>query len=203
MSNWTYVSGTIKVDVMGRTQEEAEYILKTVIRHLPIVTGSETDMEIYINKSKYYGSESTHNEFGIYCGVENHTKDKGWYKMNNSYILTLEGNLRDRDFEETYKEVIRFLCRLGKRVLVRDVLIRIADTYKNKRKVIDEFELDNNPYYNMWESPSWHNEESMNWCEYLMWEQGINTNMPMKLEYKYYKNEENDKEVKKRLHRKK
>ena len=119
--------------------------------------------------------------------------------MNNSYILTLEGNLRDRDFEETYKEVIRFLCRLGKRVLVRDVLIRIADTYKNKRKVIDEFELDNNPYYNMWESPSWHNEESMNWCEYLMWEQGINTNMPMKLEYKYYKNEENDKEVKKKI----
>ena len=49
MSNWTYVSGTIKVDVMGRTQEEAEYILKTVIRHLPIVTGSETDMKIYIN----------------------------------------------------------------------------------------------------------------------------------------------------------
>lgn len=203
MSNWTYVSGTIKVDVMGRTQEEAEYILKTVIRHLPIVTGSETDMEIYINKSKYYESASSHNEFGIYCGVENHTKDKGWYKMNNSYILTLEGNLRDRDFEETYKEVIRFLCRLGKRVRVQDVLIRIADTYKNKRKVIDEFELDNNPYYNMWESPSWHNEESMNWCEYLMWEQGINTNMPMKLEYKYYKNEENDKEVKKRLHRKK
>lgn len=203
MSNWTYVSGTIKVDVMGRTQEEAEYILKTVIRHLPIVAGSETDMEIYINKSKYYESESSYNEFGICCGVENHTKDKGWYKMNNSYILTLEGNLRDRDFEETYKEVIRFLCRLGKRVRVRDVLIRIADTYKNKRKVIDEFELDNNPYYNMWESPSWHNEESMNWCEYLMWEQGINTNMPMKLEYKYYKNEENDKEVKKRLHRKK
>lgn len=203
MSNWTYVSGTIKIDVMGRTQEEAEYILKTVIRHLPIVTGSETDMEIYINKSKYYESESSYNEFGICCGVENHTKDKGWYKMNNSYILTLEGNLRDRDFEETYKEVIRFLCRLGKRVCVRDVLIRIADTYKNKRKVIDEFELDNNPYYNMWESPSWHNEESMNWCEYLMWEQGINTNMPMKLEYKYYKNEENDKEVKKRLRRKK
>lgn len=203
MSNWTYVSGTIKVDVMGRTQEEAEYILKTVIRHLPIVTGSETDMEIYINKSKYYESESSYNEFGICCGVENHTKDKGWYKMNNSYILTLEGNLRDRDFEETYKEVIRFLCRLAKRVRVQDVLIRIADTYKNKRKVIDEFELDNNPYYNMWESPSWHNEESMNWCEYLMWEQGINTNMPMKLEYKYYKNEENDKEVKKRLHRKK
>lgn len=199
MSNWTYVSGTIKVDVMGRTQEEAEYILKTVIRHLPIVAGSETDMEIYINKSKYYESESSYNEFGICCGVENHTKDKGWYKMNNSYILTLEGNLRDRDFEETYKEVIRFLCRLGKRVRVRDVLIRIADTYKNKRKVIDEFELDNNPYYNMWESPSWHNEESMNWCEYLMWEQGINTNMPMKLEYKYYKNEENDKEVKKKI----
>ena len=63
---------------------------------------------------------------------------------------------------------------------------------------VNQKEIDNNPYYNMWESPSWHNEESMNWCEYLMWEQGINTNMPMKLEYKYYKNEENDKEVKKR-----
>lgn len=32
MSNWTYIRGTIEVDVPGRTQPEIEYILKTVYK---------------------------------------------------------------------------------------------------------------------------------------------------------------------------
>lgn len=42
MSSWTYVQGLIELDVPGRTQAEKNYILQTVIDHLPKVTGSES-----------------------------------------------------------------------------------------------------------------------------------------------------------------
>ncbi len=51
MSWWTYVNGTV-VHPMGRTQTEKRYILDTVLAHLPLVTGSEEDMNIY-NSEKW------------------------------------------------------------------------------------------------------------------------------------------------------
>ena len=50
MSYWTYLTGTITVGVMGRTQAEKRYILDTVLDHLPRVTGSEGDMDIYVTQ---------------------------------------------------------------------------------------------------------------------------------------------------------
>lgn len=47
MSYWTYINGTITVSPMGRTQPEKRYILETVLNHLPRVTGSEGDMNVY------------------------------------------------------------------------------------------------------------------------------------------------------------
>lgn len=63
MSYWTYINGTIKVDVPGRTQPEIEYILKSIIDHLPIVTGSERDMDIYLNKVNGINCSSSHDEY--------------------------------------------------------------------------------------------------------------------------------------------
>ena len=48
MSYWTYLTGTVTVRPMGRTQAEKRYILDTVLEHLPLVTGSERDMNVYI-----------------------------------------------------------------------------------------------------------------------------------------------------------
>ena len=48
MSWWTYVHGTIVVSPMGRTQAEKRYILDTVLEHLPVVSGSERDMNVYV-----------------------------------------------------------------------------------------------------------------------------------------------------------
>lgn len=55
----------------------------------------------------------------------------------------------------------------------------------------------------MYENPTWcYNNEvyaEPNWCEYLMWERAKNSNHPMMLEYKYINNEENDREVERRI----
>ena len=47
MSYWSFVHGTVTVLPFGRTQAEKRYLLDTVLDHLPKVTGSEGDMNIY------------------------------------------------------------------------------------------------------------------------------------------------------------
>lgn len=63
MSSWTYVHGTIVVSPLGRTQHEKRYILETVLDHLPVVTGSERDMEVYVIQKRGYNSSSSSDEF--------------------------------------------------------------------------------------------------------------------------------------------
>ena len=48
MSNWSYIQGTITASPIGRTQAQKRYILDTVLAHLPIVSGSERDMNVYV-----------------------------------------------------------------------------------------------------------------------------------------------------------
>ena len=62
MSWWTYINGTIEVRPMGRTQAEKRYILETVLNHLPLVTGSERDMNVYIIQENGTNSSSSCDE---------------------------------------------------------------------------------------------------------------------------------------------
>lgn len=209
MSNWTYIDGIVKVSPMGRTQEEKEYILKTVLKHLPNITGSEEDVKIRIMEScGGTVTSSSHDEFQMRTdnltdryGQRN--RKNGWLECNEDYLIILEGHFRDRLFEQTYREFIKWLCRLAKRVSVDDILVRI--------KSYDKFEIITNPklstkysyetkFGQLFETPSWVSDTTEpNWCEYLMWEKGIDTQMPMLLEYKYYNNDNNDKEVERRM----
>lgn len=53
MSWWTYINAFIVVYPTGRTQLEKKYILDTVLTHLPLVTGSEGDMDVYVVQKKW------------------------------------------------------------------------------------------------------------------------------------------------------
>ena len=59
MSYWTYVRGYIKVDCVGRTQPEIEYILKSILDHMPRITGSEGDVTIHIVKQDGHSCSSS------------------------------------------------------------------------------------------------------------------------------------------------
>ena len=124
MSMWTYVSGTIQVHVEGRTQPEIEYVLKTVLEHLPKVTGSEEDMRVYINRRDGYNMSSSHDEFGQQSNLENGFR--GGFETQSIYFLTVDGTLRDRTFEETLKEFSKWLTRLSRRIWVCDVLAEVS-----------------------------------------------------------------------------
>lgn len=149
MSNWTYVQGLIELDVPGRTQAEKNYILQTVIDHLPKVTGSEKPMNVYTIQTAGYDSWQNFDEF--YNRVED-------FKTQSRYFLVLDGNLRDRYYEDTFKELNKFLNRLGKRLMVDSVCVRLYN-YEHSHIFTNE----NDCYRNMFDSEN-------PWYSYLMWE---------------------------------
>ena len=183
MSSWTYVNGTIEVSTLGRTQEEIEYILKTVLRHLPKVTGSERDMNTYIIKKEGYNFSRSCDEFERINPL----------KIQENYIIVVNGSVRDRTLNETHKEFQKWICRLAKRILVENVIVEIKEGFfLDAKSIIISDTL--NKYSEMYEYPSWSkgSDGEPNWCEYLMWRKGVNSNLPMLLTYKYYNNEKND-----------
>lgn len=177
MSDWTHVSGMIYVSPMGRTQAEKRYVLDTVLEHLPIVSGSEGDMDVYVIQPNGSCSSSSHDEFG--CRTNNlvdwygsKSYENGWLRTQDTYILVLNANLRDRVFDETYRELQKFLCRLAKRVRVKKVMVDVGGwSFSGYKKVL----INNSESYDdMFERPSWssaNEDETPNWCEYLLWKE--------------------------------
>ena len=195
MSWWTYIQGVVTVSPLGRTQSEKRYILETVLDHLPLVTGSERDMNIHIVQKSGYDMSSSHTEFGEWGGY------RDWKTLStetqSQYILVLEGSFRDRMFEQTYKEFQKWICRLAKRVSVEDVLVEIQ-AYEKSVIIRNTDDV----YGKMFEYPSWscgNDTGEPTWCEYLMWDRAKGCDFPMMLAYKYFADEENDKEVERRL----
>ena len=149
MSSWTYVQGLIELDVPGRTQAEKNYILQTVIDHLPKVTGSEKPMNIYTIQTAGYDSWQNFDEF--YNRVED-------FRTQSRYFLVLDGNLRDRHYKDTFKELNKFLNRLGKRLMVDSVYVRLynyehSHIFTNKNDCYGKMFENDDPWYNylMWE----------------------------------------------------
>ena len=208
MSHWTYVRGTVEVSPMGRTQAEKRYILETVLDHLPKVTGSEGPMDVYIIQPKGHSMSSSHTEFGMYGGYIDWDKDNLSLQVQGDYILLVDGSLRDREFDQTYREFQKWLCRLAKRIDVEDVLVEVKDWGKSslvKNPEIQKERVWNTVYGQMYEDPTWAQDRKKsgtgepNWCEYLMWDYMKGSEYPMMLAYKYYNSPENDKEVERRM----
>lgn len=191
MSNWTYIQGTIVVNVPGRTQAECDYILSTVLDHLPVVYGSERHMEIYTNKfiencssSCDEFDERTDNLIDRYGGKSR----RGWLRMTNKYILTICAPLRDRDARDVVRDFTKWMCRLAKRLIVDNIFIRIRDYYNS-------YEIkDDKPFYDMHESPSWCEDSNGEpaWWEYLMWDRFGDWPIPLQHVVKYYKDDKAD-----------
>ena len=148
---WTYVRGLIEISAPGRTQAEKDYILQTVIDHLPKVTGSEVDMSIYTIRADGHSSWSNHDELD----------HLNWdFKTQNQYFLVLDGSLRDRRYEETFKELNKFLNRLSMRLPVVSMHVQV---YTYDRSHIHTFTNENDFYGNLFECEN-------PWYKYLMWE---------------------------------
>lgn len=189
MSRWTYVKGLVTVCSDGRTQPECRYVLETVLDHLPIVTGSEGNMTVHIVQSEGHSSSQDTNEFEEYTeAMRSHPwfENGGWLDVQDRYLLVLEGHLRDKEFEETKREVTKWLTRLAKRLLISDVYVKVWDGF-SKSVVIDDVK----PYEDMYEE--WYEPHSdmvhKRWVDYLLWERVEEGSYPKKL-LEYYEERE-------------
>ena len=183
MSMWTYITGVIEVEPMGRTQAEKLYIIQTVLEHLPVVCGSEGELNYHINQEKGYDEFSSCDEFSENSNnLRDHYGQKskdGALEIQDHYLITLEGHFRDREFNETVQNFMPWLTRLAKRLTVSDISINIHG-YDGKLIISDP-----NPYYEMNEYPSWVSDDHKPcWAEYLMWDSGKNM-YPLALSAKY------------------
>lgn len=130
MSMWTHINGIIEVEPMGRTQAEMTYILDTVLSHLPLVTGSERNMNIQVLQKPAYCRSSNFDEFGNRTNnlIDNFgraDRHNGWRREQETYFVIVSGDFRDRYFNETLREFVEWLCRLAKRVRIEDVMVEI------------------------------------------------------------------------------
>jgi hypothetical protein len=113
--------------------------------------------------------------------------------------VVIEGALRDRYFEETLRELNKWLNRLAKRAGIEEILVKLSgydSEWKRKELVISNAK----PYEQMAEWPSWseRSDGKPMWCEYLMWERARDSWYPLLLTRKYYNDPENDAEVERR-----
>lgn len=204
MSYWTHILGVIKVCPMGRTQHEKTYILNTVLDHLPIVSGSERDMDVIVNVDPCNNSSCSCDEFmtrtnNLRDRYGDRSRSRGWLRTSDDYYLTIVADLRDRMFAETFREFQKWLCRLAKRVDVDEVNVAIKADDRREPYFIHEISW-NNPYSKMFEEPSWvkESEGEPTWCEYLMWERDPYTGLPVDHVYKYVASSSVDAEMERR-----
>lgn len=193
MSQWTHIKGLIEVEPAGYTTAHKRYVLDTVLEHLPLVTGSERNMNTHIIPKK--GSESwcSCDEFGY--NTNNLTHHNEGLKVQESFIIVVNADLRDRTFDQTKKEFMKWMCRLSKRVLVTDVLVSI-DSYREKF-ILDDYKS----FHEMYEDFSSYKDGSgePNWVEFMLWDRMKDSFIPIMLGYKYFNNPENDKEAERRI----
>lgn len=145
MSHWTYISGVVTVESIGRTTAEARFITESVINHLPKVTGSEVNMKVFIQQSYYHCISDDMDDFG----QKSNTLEDGIFNIYPRYHIILEGYLRDRRFEQTKREFMNWLCRLAKRISVVNICVKITED--DRQLVL----TDPRPYDDLYEMPPW------------------------------------------------
>lgn len=205
MSRWTHIHGIIEASPFGCTQAEMTYVLETVLSHQPRVTGSERDMEVRYMIKPGYNSWSSHDELGIYYGYPNYRKyDKSAGEGQDSYLIILDADLRDRTYEYTFKELINWLCRLAKRIMVHDILIKVIDEY-DKEHIISESGYGgcfNEMFEPLFEySKKWqkkHYSVKLNRFRYLYWERDPYSGLPLSMVFDDYEDPEIDEEIQRR-----
>ena len=66
MARWSHIFGTIQVRMCESTNEASEYILKTVLKHLPEVWCELEPMKVIMSNTGRITGACTHDEFGNY-----------------------------------------------------------------------------------------------------------------------------------------
>lgn len=129
MSYWTYVRGVIEVDTCAETDPEAMFMAQSVVNHLPRITGSEGDANIYCIRPVGHNVSSNWDEFDVPSNLYTPGSYFHSFETQTRILIVISGNLRDRKFHETIRETTKFLNRLGSRLSIDHCLVSVG-TYE-------------------------------------------------------------------------
>lgn len=111
MSRWTHIIGAIHIDTLEEKKDIKRYI-ETKITKAPKITGSEGNASIFVNLEEGYNISSWDNEY-----------------YQSRAIITIQGDLRDKDGTTTKKETQKFIKYILKKLdwEIRVLSITIED----------------------------------------------------------------------------
>ena len=148
MSRWTHITSCISIEAgildnkIGLKRE-----IQKILRHAPKITGSENDADIFVNiPSGYNFFMSRDCEHCKYKDTIRHITKEGeeclecdaprYYDCSSEYqtqaVISIQGDLRDKDGETTKEEFIDFLNYIKKEYIVRDYSINIEDEWRDE-----------------------------------------------------------------------
>lgn len=130
MSVWSYVTGVIEVDTFAGSDAEAMFLAQTIVDHLPKIDGSEQCAKFYLNKMQGYETSSNADEFLQRSNLRRGEHYLGLFKWQTHILITVNGSLRDADFEHALRDTTRMLARLSSRISVMNCLISVSSEGK-------------------------------------------------------------------------
>ena len=146
MSYWTHITACFSVDTYKElNRPEMRKYVKDILKKAPKITGSEGDTEVFINIPKGYsisswGPDCNRCEYGashkffkkdgtVYeeCDApgNNCIHANEWAHYQSCVVISLQGDLRDRQSAHTQKEFDKFKKYIEKHFWIRDYSVNI------------------------------------------------------------------------------
>lgn len=124
MSKWTNVTGIIKANTYCGSSAKSLYYAQDTIDHLPRITGSEGSASVHVMLADGYNVISNMDNWGQRANLGN--GNNGDYEYQSRVLITIDGSLRDRDFNQTLRETSRCLFRLGRHMPIDRMLVMVS-----------------------------------------------------------------------------
>lgn len=121
MSRWTHITSCMSVDTCIENKKRIKKSIIDYINNAPKITGSESDAEVYVTLQRGYNISSWKQD----------TKGN-FIQYQSCIIISIQGDLRDKDGETTKEEFIDFLNYIKKEYIVRDYSINIEDEWEDE-----------------------------------------------------------------------
>ena len=121
MSRWTHITSCMSVDTCIENKKRIKKSIIDYINNAPKITGSESDAEVYVTLQRGYNISSWKQD-----------KKGDFIQYQSCIIISIQGDLRDKDGETTKEEFIDFLNYIKKEYIVRDYSINIEDEWKDE-----------------------------------------------------------------------
>lgn len=141
MSTWTHIIGSFCIREYHPYRgyaEDMRNLFKT--KKFPHITGSEQDIEIFVNSSKHLGynghvdcKKCQFADFKNDDCLATADDDCTLTRFPEKYFITIFGNLRDRSLKQTKEECLAFIAELE---ATFDLLENYSITISNGTKTI-------------------------------------------------------------------